>query len=482
MPHLPNKPFLIPGLLICLCSGAMAQDQIGINTSNPIRTLELYGSTDQLLRVHSTSISGVAGVELIRGWSNQNSPDWRIVNDGGHFRIQKSTDNFVTNAVDALRINLLNQTGIGTNSPTSLLHIDGGSDIAFGGQGYLRLGHPNTLNVKLDYQQLQYFNGGLPSTLNLQPHGGNTYISTNGGNTYMAIGGGKVAAGSYNLDAALTSTDHNFQFQLRNDANGINGWNIGASNSTWGAGGNQLLFSPTTSSNDAVLRLMNVTENDGAEAPVMIYTTYDHTLLLDGNEIDTRGTPLYLNHNSDHNTYINRNTGSVGIGTTNPQAKLHIDVTNDEPLALENANGGLYFLQPAEGGSEDLYFITNDLPLAHIDGQTGQWFHLSDARTKSDIQSLHEIAPSLQTIPVYRYKMKQDPDGPVAVGVMAQDAALHFDQVVYSQEGQLGVSYGQLAAVGVKAVQEHQILIDQLTQKIKAIREAQRASVSYSDK
>src|SRR5690606_2678500 len=111
---------------------------------------------------------------------------------------------------------------------------------------------------------------GQPASLTLQAAGGTTHIGSGGGHAFFAGGGGKVGIGTSSPSARLTIDKSDFQLALRNPGPGVNDWYIGATNDTWLAGPDQLVFSPTTSSQDAVLRLMDVTENDGNTAPVMI--------------------------------------------------------------------------------------------------------------------------------------------------------------------------------------------------------------------
>ena len=67
-------------------------------------------------------------------------------------------------------------------------------------------------------------------------------------------------------------------------------------------------------------------ENNGEMAAVEIRSG-NQQLLLDGNEIDGMNAGLFLNHNSDEKVVLATGGGNVGIGTTNPQTRLHVQGT-----------------------------------------------------------------------------------------------------------------------------------------------------------
>lgn len=230
-----SKFTLITFLTACGLS-LFGQQRLGINTTTPVRTLDVVGSNDTQIRVHtsSTGVGAEAGIELVRGLANASATDWRITNDGGVFKIRYGDDNFIGPGTEALRINSFQETGIGTVSPSTKLHIDNGTQIAFGGHGYMKIGSLNSYNLAFDNGQLLALNNGAPAPLYFQANGGNTHFGLNGGNTYMALGGGGVAVGTSEIDAPLTITDDNFQLDLNNDTDDANHWHIGASNDTWG--------------------------------------------------------------------------------------------------------------------------------------------------------------------------------------------------------------------------------------------------------
>ena len=465
--------FILIALFLAYSISIGAQQRLGVGTLDPQRILDVSGIADRHIRIHNTSEGSgqEAGIEFVRGAQNVAAEDWKIVNDGSVLKIKHGNNNFTGSETEALRINASLYTGIGTTTPNTKLNIDGGTSIALGGLGYLKTGSINSYNLAFDNTQIVALNNYAPATLSLQANGGDTHFGIIGGNTYMAIGGGGVGVGTTTIDARLNIVDDNFQLHIDNDSDDPNHWHIGASNDGWAAGDNQLLFSPTTSSNDAVFRLMDVSENDGNNAPVMIHTTVDQTILLDGNEIDTRGTPLYINHNTDEETYINPSGGRVGIGTTNPQATLHIYAASGDALSLENSGWNWHF-NPATSGDGDLLIYKQGFngPMVSIDGTSGQWNNVSDRNAKVNIIPLENILDKLNELNTYNYSFKNDNLHQKMTGIIAQETLPLFPEIVSQNEGQYGVSYGQLAAIGIKAIQEQQVIIEVLKEKLNLLK------------
>ena len=457
----------LAGLFYIAVPVLTGQQRVGINTPTPDRTLHVNGTGDQYLRIRSASLLSTSGFELVRGANSLTSTDWRIINDSGSLKIQYGDNNFATSGSDAMRFTANGKTGIGATVPVSVLHIDGGTQLHDNGGGYLRLNSTAATYLVFDNNGISAKSNNNTSDLYLQSNGGTTFFNQSGGNTYMVQGGGSVGIGTSGQNARLNIADNDFQLYLRNEgAGGINDWYIGASNNTWIAGDDQLLFSPTSSSADAVLRLKSVTENDGNNAPVMIHTNTDQTILIDGNEIDTRGATLHFNHNSQNNTYINPSGGLVGIGTDNPTGALHIRAFSGENILALQRNEWIWTINSQIGGNENMSFTGQGYMAAQIHGVNGQWMTYSDARRKENITPMRNVLQDLMTLPVFSYSFIHDPLHTRSIGVMAQDLMPKFPELVKEIDDQYGVAYAQLAILALKAVQEQQEHLAELRNKL----------------
>ena len=435
---------------------AYSQQRVGINTTSPVRPLEISGNVSEYMRIHSSTIGARVGLELIRGDEFSAARDWLVENHGGILKFYTGTDNFATTGDEMMRINSNGFVGIGTTAPLTRLHIDGGEDASGTLDGYLMLGSKTGSNLIMDQNEIMSRLNGAPSTLYLQTGGGNTWFGD--GNVYMGEGGGNVSIGNAGLHQRMNVNGSSYQVQLRNPEDGLNDWFIGASAADWLTGDDLLLFSPTSGSSDATLRLKRVTENNGSEAPVMITSPSSHTLYLDGNEIDS-GTPLHINHNSDEETYINPSGGKVGIGTSNPYGLLTIKTT-EFGLGLQRGTD-TWWIAPTTTGVVN--FFKNAILLAYFSYDNGgDWVAVSDRRLKENIQPLRPMMDKINQLKLYTYSFKHDPNSRMDIGVMAQEAESIFPEVVSYSNDQYGVCYDQLTVIGIKGIQEQQARLGQL--------------------
>lgn len=320
----------------------------------------------------------------------------------------------------------------------------------------------------MDQNEILSRNNGSAYHLSLQSHGGDTHIGDGGGHTYIGSSTGNLGIGLSSPTSRMTIEDDGIQIALRNTNGGLNDWYIGASNTDWIAGDNQLLFSPSQSSDDAVLRMLNVTENGGVVAPVMLRSNASQIMLLDGNEIDTKSEPLYINHNSDEETYINPSGGRVGMGNVNPSTTLHITTQDDEFAIRLQKGSAAWDLNPVTAFNY-LGFIKDGWTLAQVNGASGQWITISDRRLKENIFELPEVMDKINGLKTYSYAYKNDPSHSLQTGVIAQEIVDTFPELVRGTDGQYTVAYSKLSVYILKALQEQHEEIDLLEKEILAL-------------
>ena len=194
----------------------------------------------------------------------------------------------------------------------------------------------------------------------------------------------------------------------------------------------------------------------------MISTPSTQTIYLDGNEIDS-ATPLYINHNSDEETYINPTGGLVGIGTTNPQGKLHIN-TDEVCLSLQR-DFATWWITPVQNGN--INFFKNTALLGYISyNGGGEWVAVSDRRLKNSITPMGDVLSKINQLGVYSYSFIHDETGSRDIGVIAQELETIFPEAVSVGNDLYTVSYDQLTSIAIKGIQEQQKQIEQLITRV----------------
>ena len=463
--HAMHTKLIFTTMLMLSCISVFyGQQRVGINTTTPVRPLEIYGNSQQYLRVHSSTASGNrVGIEFIRGEDDSNARDWKIENWDGKFKILTGTDNFATLGDHVFHISEDGLVGIGTTSPVTRLHVDSGEDASNTLDGYLMLGSKSGNNLIMDQNEIMARLNGVPSTLYLQTGGGNTWFS--GGDVFMGSGGGKVSIGGATLSERFNINGSVYQMQLRNPLDGMNDWYIGASNATWTTGDDLLCFSPNSGQSNSTLRLKGVSENNGSEAPVMITSPSTQTLYFDGNEIDSN-TPLYINHNSDEETYINPSGGKVGIGTTNPLGVLTVKTT-EFGLGVKRDNGTWWF-SPTSTGVVNIWKNAQLLAFFSYDNG-GDWVAVSDRNLKENIRPIASVMDKINALRLCSYSFIHDPASKKDIGVIAQELEPLFPEAVSYVNDQYGVNYDQLTVIAIKGIQEQQSKLEELNSRVDAL-------------
>lgn len=456
--------------------------------------LEVQGDGNEIARIHSTPNNGTSsGIELLLGSGGIGNADWRVVNVGGRLEFNTSYNNFSISSLKRMTINHYGYLGLGTDDPETTLHIATGAEASNSGDGYLLIGEKAGFNIVMDNNEINSRNNGVQSGLHLQREGGHLYMGANGGNTYanhggghlysggnggnsylshgggntftgfyggntyLSYGGGDVGINTGTLHAKLNIESSDYQIYVRNEEGGVNDWFIGASHDGWAVGDDLLVFSPTSASADAAFRLRDVADNDGNVAPVEIVDG-SQKILMDGNEIDAN-SPLYINHNSDENTYINPTGGQVAIGSSSPWGRLHVEIDNnsDEALTLESNHGEWSITPSTTHTNSNLFFkpVSEQFAISGISSVDGAYLTFSDKRMKENIQGLQDVMEKVESMNFYSYSLKNSESNKQTIGLIAQELKEVFPEFVdHGDNDFLAVKYGQLSVVALKAIQE----------------------------
>ena len=225
---------------------------VGLGTDNPQDDLHVAGNDNQFLILQrTTGGAGMVGIDLLRD-NEFGATDWRIVNDGGVLKFLDETDNFNTVGEENMRISQSGNVGVGTTSPHTKLHVDGGEFISETGEGDMQIGSGTGTHLRFDNNEILARSGDNPSTLFLQYWGGNLNV--------CAEDAGKVGIGMSPSSSGpkVQIGFDGWQTEYQNTGDGsTNDWFVGASQSSWTVEDNKLVFSPTTNSSAATMIMDN---------------------------------------------------------------------------------------------------------------------------------------------------------------------------------------------------------------------------------
>jgi trimeric autotransporter adhesin len=189
-----------------------------------------------------------------------------------------------------------------------------------------------------------------------------------------------------------------------------------------------------------------------------------------------------------------KNNKRVGIGTNDPLASLDILRTANTTMNVRGSVNISHFnFEDNEdtfirGGKDGSKVIINDYensgsvgigtatPFYKLDVngviRCTSLIQSSDARYKTNIQSLFSVSEKLNHINAYTYNWKDaGQNNDLQIGLLAQEVQKVYPELVKADEqGMLAVNYSGLIPVLLQAVKEQQIEINLLKERVKSIK------------
>ncbi len=242
-----------------------------------------------------------------------------------------------TNNTEWMTLTSAGLLGIGTNAPSYRLHLTNSTNAR---SGYFTNTfvsnsatyglYSETTNTGTGAEFAGYFRSNGAAGTNTGVDAGASAGATNYGLRSTVNGSSVATSTNYGLYSSLTpSTSTNNYGIYSTIANNATNHFSGYFNNGKVYVGYRLGIGI-----NAPLAALHVSGSDNnGSASAMRITSGTQNLLLDGNEIDALADGLYLNNNTSMDVIAATGGGRVGIGTSSPMAKLHLN----GDFRLENA-------------------------------------------------------------------------------------------------------------------------------------------------
>ena len=316
------------------------------------------------------------------------------------------------------------------NSSSSSWSLNGNSNLT--SSHYI--GTPSGTNQPMKFK----VNGTTAGLIDWDQNLANTLFGFNAGSSMSTGGAYNTAVGNYAL-AANTGGTRNVaigHYAMNANTNGINNSAVGKFSLPVNTTGNENTAFGANAMDQNISGNQNVAI--GSMALHSNYYGSNNTAIGNGADIDslsrTNSTALgngAIARGSNMMVFGNTSVVSWGFGNIYPITGHALTVGTTS----SNGNGA---------------FLTTG----------GVWTNASDSTKKHDVKILSYGLKDIMKLHPVSYKMNgsnyQD------IGFLAQEMKLVIPEIVYGEEGQMTLSYGQLTSVLVKAMQEQQRMIEQL--------------------
>jgi len=255
-------------------------------------------------------------------------------------------------------------------------------------------------------------------------------------------------------------------------------------------------FGKGFNNSNLVVDYLNVNGSNTANGSIYCYgTQYASFINNSGSGMTTQigpgkdGGTTYINDIPGNNIVIGNNATDVGINT-NPLYLTTLSIRHAQ------AGGGLALIEQNSFNNWEWY-VSDDFPaswmgqkyngllIGDYNPNTGQHGYVSDRRLKNNIRPLSPLLDKIMALQAVEYRMKtQKEDARPSQGFIAQELKKLFPELVFVvSEKNPGtdalpelnmVNYSQLFVLAIKAIQEQQAEIAELTKELESIERSKK--------
>lgn len=167
----------------------------------------------------------------------------------------------------------------------------------------------------------------------------------------------------------------------------------------------------------------------------------------------------------------------VGINQSNPQFSLHINQLSSLGIALQQGTNNWEIVH---FNANRLRLYYNGIERGNFDETNGVYTSISDRRLKSNIQLLDNVLSKVNQLKPSSYTFNHDENKKKQIGFIAQEVEELFPEFVHYSErsdderkqGDLyTMDYSGMSVIAIKAIQEQQLIIDDLIKRIEELEE-----------
>lgn len=182
-------------------------------------------------------------------------------------------------------------------------------------------------------------------------------------------------------------------------------------------------------------------------------------------DFSIRGTP-YLSIQNNGRVSVN---GIPAINTTDLGGLPKFTVNG--PLCIKDNFSVDEWTWVSSTSSSRMYLYWNGISKAQIDQTDGDWTGVSDISLKENTKIYKPVLEGVKKLQVSTYHFKDDYNGKISFGLIAQNVAEYFPEIVSEFEKKdgkslLGITYAKTGVLAIKAIQEQQVIIENQQRKI----------------
>ena len=338
--------------------------------------------------------------------------------DGSALGFYTNSTNSGSGLTERMRITSAGNVGIGTSSPTI---YGGGLEVSRASQAGIRLSSTGGVNpggIELGYESSV---GGFIQTVQ---SGGQISFYT-GNAAVMAM---RITSGG-NIGIGTTSPTNGYKLDV-----------LGS------------ILSQVSSGNTSI-----VVQTNDANGAINAITGF-------GLELATDSTNQGIRFRTGATEKMRITSGGdVGIGTTAPATRLHLNTSGDTVIRLTSTAGaystGIQMYAAGAGAgfiySNQSIYVTANANGVYLPTNGTSWVANSDLNLKNIESYIENAIDSIMDLKAIRFNWKADSVKSTNIGLIAQEVEKVYPELIdRNTEGHLGVRYTELIPIIIKAIQE----------------------------